>query len=496
MGGTRLLSAALAAATMFGLGVPAGAAPRPVTTQAGRVQGVEGDGVTAWLGIPFAAPPVGDLRWRAPEPPVAWQGVRVADHFGAPCMQNGPPGAPGADLPRSEDCLYLNVWAPPAQKKVKRPVMFYIHGGGFQFGMTAWHETDGASLARHGVIVVTTAYRLGKFGFFAHPALVKEAKGGPAGNYGLMDMVAALKWVKANIAAFGGDPDNVTIFGESAGGGAVDAMMISPSARGLFHKAIVESGGPVDLRSMGVAEADGRALASAWGVTTDDPAALRAVPAATVLDKGPGSSPMVDGQVLPLNVLAAFKAGQVAQVPIIFGTNSYEAAAFPAAAKDLDKRYAAQWAKITKVYDGYGTHDPLKVQGQLATDLVMTWNNRQTALGAAGGGLPTWVYSFDYLRPSQQGKTPGASHFDEVYAVFGTTPTAAPTDSVEPGMIEAVESRWTNFAKTGVPSPDWPRFTLDTQTVGVFSNDGFKAEPGYEKARMELDASLPPAPTK
>ena len=491
----RGFAAALAAVLAMGFGA-ASAAPAPVTTQLGRLQGVGADGVTSWLGIPFAAPPVGDLRWRAPQPATPWQGVRAADHFGAPCMQGLPPGAPGRDLSQSEDCLFLNIWAADGPKKAKRPVMFYIHGGGFQFGMTAWHETDGASLAKHGVIVVTTAYRLGKFGFFAHPALIKEAKGAPAANYGLMDMVAALKWVKANIAAFGGDPENITIFGESAGGGAVDDLMISPSARGLFHKAIVESGGPVNLRSLDAAETDARALAAEWGVTSDDPAALRAVPAATVLAKGAGSSPMVDGQVLPLNVIEAFKAGQIARVPVIFGTNSYEAGAFQAAAKDLDKRYAAQWPRIMKVYDGYGTHDPDKVRFQLATDMVMTWNNRQTALGAAGAGLPTWVYSYNYLRPSQQGKTPGASHFDEIYAVFGTTPTAAPADTVEPAMIEAVESRWANFARTGVPSPDWPRFTRQTQMVGVFSNDGFKAEPDYEKARMDLVAGLPPQPAR
>lgn len=482
-------------AAVLAMGGAALADPAPVATQSGLVQGVDRDGVTSWLGLPYAAPPVGDLRWRAPQPPASWQGVRQADHFGSPCMQSLPPGAPGADLPLSEDCLYLNVWAPDGPHggptAGKRPVMFYIHGGGFQFGMTAWHETDGTSLARHGVIVVTTAYRLGKFGFFAHPALLKEAKGGPSGNFGLMDMVAALTWVKANIAAFGGDPDNITIFGESAGGGAVDDLMISPSARGLFQKAIVESGGPVNLRGLEQAEADARATAAEWGVTSDDAAALRAVPAATVLAKGPGSSPMVDGVVLPFNVIQAFQAGKVAHVPIIFGTNSYEAGAFQAAAKDLDKKYAGQWPQIMKVYDGYGTHDPVKVQGQLATDLVMTWNNRQTAMGAAANGLPTWVYSYNYLRPAQQGKTPGASHFDEVYAVFGTTPTAKPTDVVEPFMIEAVERRWTDFAKTGVPGPGWPRFTTGAATVGVFSNDGFKAEPGYEKARMELDASLP-----
>jgi para-nitrobenzyl esterase len=270
-------------------------------------------------------------------------------------------------------------------------------------------------------------------------------------------------------------------------------MMISPLARGLFHKAIVESGGPVKLRDLETAEADARKTAASWGVASDDPAALRAVPAAAVL-AGAGSPPMVDGVVLPQDVIPAFKAGNVAHVPIIFGTNSYEAGAFPAAAKDLDKTYAAAWPRIMQVYDGYGTHDPKLVQGQLATDLVMTWNNRQTALGAAANGLPTYVYSFNYLRPSQVGKTPGASHFDEVYEVFGTEPTSPGKDANDPVIIGAMESRWTNFARTGVPSPDWPRFTPRTQTVEVFTNDGPRAEPGYERARMELDASLPQRP--
>ena len=182
MRGMRLLAAVIAAASGLAIAGVAQAASAPVATQSGQVQGVDQDGVTSWLGIPFAAPPVGDLRWRAPQPAASWQGVRAADHFGAPCMQGLPPGAPGRDLSQSEDCLFLNIWAADGPKKAKRPVMFYIHGGGFQFGMTAWHETDGASLARHGVIVVTTAYRLGKFGFFAHPALIKEAKGAPDGR--------------------------------------------------------------------------------------------------------------------------------------------------------------------------------------------------------------------------------------------------------------------------------------------------------------------------
>ena len=501
MTGPRMFGAALAAALAMGA-AHAGAEPvsTKVSTQGGLLQGVDKDGVTSWLGIPFAAAPVGDLRWRAPQPAPTWTGVKAADHFGPGCMQNVSPTTPGAGYPINEDCLYLNVWAADGPTTPKRPVMVWIHGGGFNIGATSWPQTDGTALARRGVILVSTSYRLGKFGFFAHPALTHEADGAPAGNYGLMDLMAALKWVKANISAFGGDPDNVTIFGESAGGGAVSMLMASPQARGLFEKAIAESPGPFNLKSRKAAEADGVAAAQGWGVTGDDPAALRALPAAKVLGAATmsqgGGSPMVDGQVLPSEPLDAFRAGAIAHVPFLVGTNSYEAGLFPGSEKGLEQRFAQDWKQVQAIYDGYGTHAEERIKGQLATDLIMTWPARQAARGSASAGDPTYVYSFNYLRPSQRGKVPGALHFDEVYEVFGTEPTSPGKDANDAAIVDAMQSRWTSFARTGAPSPDWPRYKPSGGAVEVFTDDGPKVERGYEEARMALDENLtqPKAP--
>jgi para-nitrobenzyl esterase len=493
----QTIGAAFAAALAMGA---APAVAQPVSTQNGLLQGVGKDGVTSWLGIPYAAAPTGDLRWRAPQPAANWTGVKLADRFGPGCMQNLAPTAPGAGYPVSEDCLYLNIWAADGPTTPKRPVMVWIHGGGFNIGATSWPQTDGTALARRGVILVSTSYRLGKFGFFAHPALVQEAGGGPAGNYGLMDLIAALKWVKANISAFGGDPDNVTIFGESAGGGAVSMLMASPLARGLFEKAIAESPGPFNLKDLKAAESDGVASAKGWGVAGDDPAALRALPAATVLGNAAmmqgGSSPMVDGKVLPSEPLDAFRAGAIARVPYMVGTNSYEAGLFPDAIKGLEQRYASNWKQIQTVYDGYGTHADDGIKGQLATDLIMTYPGRQAARGSAAAGNPTYVYSFNYLRPSQRGKVPGALHFDEVYEVFGTEPTAPGKDANDAAIVDAIQSRWTSFARTGAPSPDWPRYQGQNGAVEVFTDEGPKVEHGYETARMALDENLtqPKAP--
>ena len=325
---TLLLAGALAAAAAC-----AHAAPAPVITASGALQGVEAAGVVSYKGIPYAAAPVGDLRWRPPGPAPHWQGVRAADRYGNMCMQNVPPNTAWGDIPTSEDCLYLNVWR-PAAVSAPLPVMVWIHGGGFNIGASSWPQTEGSSLARRGVMLVELNYRMGKFGFFAHPALTKENPNGELGNYGLMDMIAALKWVKANAAAFGGDPANVTVFGESAGGMAVNFLMESPDARGLFQKAMVESGGGRNgFASFTEAEAAGAAAAQAWGVTGDDPTALRAIPAKTVLGSasigGGGASPMIDGKVVPEPIMAAFTAGHIAHVSYVIGSNAYEIGLFP-----------------------------------------------------------------------------------------------------------------------------------------------------------------------
>jgi para-nitrobenzyl esterase len=474
------------------------AAPAPVRIQTGLVQGVQQNGVTVYKGLPYAAPPVGDLRWRAPKAPAAWTGVKTADHFGDSCMQNVRPGAPGGPLTVSEDCLYLNVWTPAGASRA--PVMVWIHGGGFNLGSSAWPQTDGSSLARHGVVLVSLNYRLGKFGFFAHPALTREAGGAELGNYGIMDMIAALKWVKANVAAFGGDPSNVTIFGESAGGMAVDFLMESPQARGLFHKAIVESGGGRgNMRGLKAAEGDGESAAKAWGVQGDDAKALRAVPAKTVLGSasisGGGGSPFVDGKVIPEAPLAAFEAGRMAHVPYMIGTNSYEVGLFLASVDSVTAPANAGWARVEAAYDGYGTHDAKMVRQELANDLLMTEPARALARAAAAHGLPTYLYRFSYLRPSQRtGAIPGPLHFDEVYVVFNSMTTSPPPSSDDKVPVEAMETRWTSFARTGKPAPEWPAFTRGDEALEDFTNEGPVVRKDFRKGSLDVAEAIAMTP--
>jgi len=255
-------------------------------TTAGTLEGVVSGPVRVFKGIPYAAPPIGALRWKAPQPVAPWSGVRPAKEYGHDCMQE-PFGGDAAPLgtPPDEDCLVLNVWTPAARAAKPRPVMFWIYGGGFVNGGSSPEVYDGSKFAEAGVVLVSANYRLGRFGFFAHPALTKEAGGAPLGNYAYLDQIEALKWVKRNIARFGGDPDNVTVFGESAGGASVNMLMISPLARGLFHRAIVQSGGGrsstlIPARTLASAEQIGVAFAAEAGVAGDDAKALEALRAA------------------------------------------------------------------------------------------------------------------------------------------------------------------------------------------------------------------------
>src|SRR5215471_8342504 len=260
------------------------AASDVVTIDGGKISGTSADGVRAFKGIPFAAPPVGDLRWKAPQPVAAWSGVKAADTFGPQCMQTPyPSGSPYAmaTATMGEDCLYLNVWtAAPANaaNSAKRPVMVWIHGGAWTRGAASIATYDGTALAKKGVVVVTTNYRLGVFGFLAHPELTAESAQHASGNYAILDHVAALKWVRRNIAAFGGDPAKVTIFGESAGSWSVNVVQATPLAKGLFHRAIGESGGQF-ARTARLADAEKGGVALATAVGADSLKTLRAVPA-------------------------------------------------------------------------------------------------------------------------------------------------------------------------------------------------------------------------
>jgi para-nitrobenzyl esterase len=493
------------------VGLPATAA---ITTDSGELQGIEQSGVTAYLGVPFAAPPVGDLRWRAPHQISHWTGVRVADHVGNSCMQvrlQGPgariPGAPATSDVLSEDCLYLNVWTPHNSAVSGLPVLVYIHGGSFEHGSGGQPEFNGATLAKHGTVVVTVNYRLGRFGFFAHPALTQESPSAPVGNYGLLDQIAALTWVRQNIAAFGGDPGNITLAGESAGGIAVSYLMESPLAKGLFQKSIIESGilsgaPPGVATDLAQAEAAGTAAAKSWGLTDASLAALRKVSAVQVLGdgSGPGAWPMIDGKIIPEDLTAAFAAGHIAHMPLLLGTNSHEVGFGPLSQlpRGLSQRLGPQWSKVTASFDGYGTHRTDYVEDELATDMMFTAPTRVAARAAAQHGLPTYLYSFSFMRPSQRGKVPGPAHFDETYAVFGTMGLVeSQRDARTDRIIDEVQSRWVQFAKTGRPTQNaaqWPRFTPDAERVLDFSNSGPIVRTHFARERVALAEALSARP--
>ena len=485
----------------------AGLRAAPVEVPGGAVEGVSDGGVLHYWGIPFAAPPVGDLRWRAPQPPKPWSGTLIADKFGHNCMQNPrPPGSPwpNREPSPSEDCLYLNVWEPAGTApNAKLPVMVWIYGGGFQIGSSATILFDGTQFAKDGVVLVSFNYRLNKFGFFAHPALTRESPGAPLGNYAVLDQIAALKWVRANIAKFGGDPANVTIFGESAGAMSVQYLMTSPLAQGLFDRAISESGfGRFHLQSFAEAEAKGKAVAETWGVKTDDVAALRAVPAKEVLGDSTmshnGFWPIVDGKIIPDQTINAFEAGKIAHVPFMVGSNSYEIGLFPALAAGLSQKMAPVWPKVETLFDGFGRHDNSVLEKQVATDLMLTEPTRELARAAVKAGMPTYVYYYSYVNPSARKIWPGAPHFWEVPAVFGTMPYMEHSpEPATPKVTEAMNSRWAEFAKTGRPA-GWPRFAAGDEQWLDFTADGPVVRKDLLKPRLDFVEALPTptGPTK
>ncbi|HZA35327.1 MAG TPA: carboxylesterase family protein, partial [Vicinamibacterales bacterium] len=384
-------SSARTLALLIALHMTGDVAAAQVKTQSGPVEGTEsGDGrIRVFRGIPFAAPPVGELRWQAPRPVAPWQEVRKATAFGNRCMQ-----APiFSDMifrdEVSEDCLYLNVWTPARAATERLPVMVWIYGGGFQAGSASEPRQDGEKLAGTGVVVVSFNYRLGVFGFLAHPELTRESGHNASGNYGLLDQIAALQWVKTNIAAFGGDPGRVTIFGESAGSFAVSALMASPPAQGLFHRAIGESGaffntgsGALAPGTLAASEASGVTFAQSIGAPSL--AALRAKPAADVLQaaaKGPGRwfAPMIDGFVLPRNVPAIYADGKQSHVPLLAGWNADEVRSSVILAKEqataaafverTRKQFGADADALLKAYPAGSDAEALESAASLGTDL-------------------------------------------------------------------------------------------------------------------------------
>ncbi|HEY1751909.1 MAG TPA: carboxylesterase/lipase family protein [Caulobacteraceae bacterium] len=467
--------AALAALILAAAAAPAVAdAPRPtVTIDAGQLAGIRDGSVEVFKGIPYVAAPVGPLRWAPPQPAQPWGGVRDASKFGAICPQpSGPRGDFGQT--QSEDCLFLNVWRPAGAAKA--PVMVWIHGGAFRLGAGSLPYYSGADFARDGVILVSINYRLGALGFFAHPALTKAAApDAPLGDYGLMDQIAALQWVKRNIAAFGGDPDNVTIFGESAGGVSVLDLMTIPAARGLFAKAIVESGGGWGAeRDLASAEQAGVAIAQGAGLGPDATLAqLRALPADKLL-KGPmtlaGFNPFTDGRLVKESATRAFAAGREAHVPLIIGSNSYEASlmqAFKIAPQAMLARLPPAMRAL------YPANDDAAAAA-VFTDSIMGAPAHWLA-GKVSAHAPAWLYHFSYVPTLQRGRTPGAGHGGEVIYVFGAwsgaiSQYASPDDHL---MEQAVHSCWVAFAKLGKPACDggaWPAYSPATDELMEFGD--------------------------
>ena len=481
---------------------------RPVVHVAqGDVQGVRADGVASFKGLPYAAPPVGPLRWRAPQPAPLWTDVRQADRVGAVCIQPPANGDNGVGpWPMSEDCLTLNVFAPAdAGTGAPLPVMVWIHGGGYVNGSGTADLYDGSSLARRGVVVVTINYRLGRLGFFDHPALAAERPEGEAGgNYGVMDMIASLEWVRDNIAAFGGDPKQVTIFGESAGGVAVSQLMVAPSARGLFHRAVIQSGlgrQPTsrlsDPSPSGASMQDrGVEYAAELGIgliASADP--LRAIPAETLLEPAPGfySGDLViaDGQVLPTSVEAAFAAGQEAPVPLIVGTNSDEFPWFRASAAGPFARFAESITPEERDAIRATYADADAYEAEFISDLLFNEPARWLARRHAAAGHPTWLYRFDVYPDSMPEPRRGARHAQERQYVFDTLRTSPwPTGPADDATAAAMGDYWATFAKTGAPAaaghPVWPAVGEGPLSVLSFRREGPVAEPMPYTDRYDL----------
>lgn len=500
-----MLFASLTAALMI-LSTPAEPQPdRPIVrTEQGLARGVEQQGMHIWRGLPYAAPPVGQGRWRPPEPAQAWDGERDAIQSGPICVQppsGGDPGV-GPGLP-SEDCLYLNVFS-PSERQEPLPVMVWIHGGGFNNGSGTAHLYDGSALARRGVVVVSINYRLGRFGFFDHPALAEgRADEEAAGNYGLMDMVAALRWVQANAAAFGGDPGKVTIFGESAGGAAVTRLMISPDARGLFHRAVVQSGLGREVAT-GLTTPGPRGAPSTWdrGAAFAREAgieptaeALRAAPADLFLASAPsyfgGDLPMIDGRVIDDQVEAAFRAGRQAPVPLIIGTNSKEfwwiKPNDPSAYGAVDDALTTdERAELFQAYGGQEAFD-----GDIVSDMIFNEPARHLARLHSAAGHPTYLYRFDVVAEAMPEPHGGATHaverpyvFDNLYALGWATTER------DQRAATIMADYWTEFARVGDPNglgrPTWPDMRQSADRLLEFTNDGPIDKPVPFKTRLDL----------
>jgi para-nitrobenzyl esterase len=512
---------ALAALTM----APLASAQSPVKadavkTDAGLVSGAASSvaGVRQYLGIPYAAPPVGPNRWKAPQPAATWQGVKAATEFGLPCIQPKVFGDIDFGERISEDCLFVNVWTNATSATAKLPVMVWIHGGGFVAGAASEPRQDGSRLAAKGVVVVSMNYRLGLMGFFAHPDLSKEAPYKASGNYGFLDQIAALQWVQKNVAAFGGDPGNVTIFGESAGSFAVSMLMASPLAKGLFHKAIGESGAgfpsgpqpPLGGASLASAEAEGQKFGASLNAPTL--AALRAKTVKELLGTPPFRfSPIVDGYALPASVADVFAKGQQHKVPLLAGWNEDEIRSSvtlrpqkPTAEShkaDLAKRFGTSADAFTRAYAASTDAEAIEAAAALASDAFISYGTwKWLEVHRETGGQKVYRYLFDREIPIEPGrmqngvavtaKDVGARHAGEIEYVFGQLDTVKGVTwaTEDRTLSNAMMDYWSSFAKTGRPTaagqPAWPAFDKPGGAVMVLG-DTIRVAPEAHRDRYE-----------
>jgi para-nitrobenzyl esterase len=486
---------ALIITTLLAITTAGAATDDPVRLDTGMISGTttSSPDVRVFKGIPYAAPPVGDLRWRAPKPAVHWEGTRKADEFSPVCMQGGP------NKQMSEDCLYLNVWtgAKAASSKAsdKRPVMLWIYGGGYYTGSGSQPMYDGEALAKKGAVVVTFNYRLGAFGFFSHPELTKESDRRGAANFGVLDAIAALHWVQQNIAQFGGDPKNVTIFGESAGAGMVANLMTIPSAKGLFERALGESSAwstarIAPLPTLAEAEQDGVKLADAVGAKSL--AELRAKPAEAILKAGRGTGPVVDGWLIPEDPGKVFAAGKQIDVPVLtgsnrdesFGGNPKSAAEFVEQAR---KRFGDLADAFLKLYPADSDEQARESAFYSGRD-EMAFIMRNWARLAEKPGKKAFVYYFteqpprlpNARGPFAPGPHGSATHVSEILYAFGHLDGSRTWTDSDRQVADEMSSYWVNFAKNGNPNgkglKQWPVYDGKNQSVMVFGNPPEGAE--------------------
>jgi para-nitrobenzyl esterase len=500
-----------------------------VKTANGIVRGATDGESVIFKGIPYAAPPLGEFRWRPPQPVKNWEGELDATKQCKDCAQAGwGPNAPKMNPNSSEDCLFLNVWKPAiATENSKLPVMVWIYGGGFTGGSASSPQNYGHSLNKNGVILVNINYRLGRMGYFAHPALSKEHPDEYKGNYGFMDQIAALQWVQKNIAAFGGNPNNVTIFGFSAGGVSVHSLLTIPATKGLFHKVISHSGGgrdgvltgrPINKEDVDVfykvsAETIGVNFAKSKGIDgTDaaDLAKLRAMPADSIIDggretngaNGPRiySGPIFDGKLVTQTAETAYLTGKQPKMPMMIGNCSAEiGGAFVSSAKTKEELFASFGDLVTEVkvaYDADGNKTFNEVITKFNTDWVWGEPARMAARATLAKGSPAYVFQFGYVPVVAQQRSPyGAGHGSDISFAFNTLnarwgSTAEPTDA-EKELARVMCAYWANFAKTSNPNgeglPKWPLYNNQNQDMLDIEIDGkIIAKPDPRKARFDV----------